>query len=59
MEVAREKIEKWRMNCNEFRPHSSLGDLTPRQAFDKYKNRIAGRTQYLNLIEIKIREWQQ
>ena len=29
MEDAWEKIEKWRKHHNEFRPHSSLGDLTP------------------------------
>jgi putative transposase len=40
MEDAREKIEKWRRDYNEFRPHSSLGDLTPRQFVDKYKNSI-------------------
>ncbi|QNM97637.1 IS3 family transposase [Chitinimonas koreensis] len=26
---ARDKIERWRQDYNEFRPHSSLGDLTP------------------------------
>jgi putative transposase len=31
LEDAREKIEKWRVEYNEFRPHSSLGDLTPRE----------------------------
>jgi transposase InsO family protein len=31
IEDAKEKIEKWRRDYNEFRPHSSLGDLTPRQ----------------------------
>ena len=31
MEDAREKIERWRVDYNEFRPHSSLGDLTPRE----------------------------
>jgi putative transposase len=36
MEDAQEKIEKWRQDYNEFRPHSSLGDLTPRQFIDKY-----------------------
>ena len=36
MEDAREKIEKWRQDYNEFRPHSSLGDLTPRQFVDKF-----------------------
>jgi len=37
MEDAREKVDKWRLDYNEFRPHSSLGDLTPRQFVDKYK----------------------
>jgi len=40
MEDAREKIEKWRRDYNEFRPHSSLGDLTPRQFVDKYKSSL-------------------
>jgi putative transposase len=40
MEDAQEKIEKWRLDYNEFRPHSSLGDLTPRQFIDKYKTSI-------------------
>lgn len=31
MEDAQEKIENWRRDYNEFRPHSALGDLTPRQ----------------------------
>lgn len=31
MEDAREKIEKWRGDYNEFRPYNSLGDLTPEQ----------------------------
>jgi putative transposase len=31
MEDAREKIERWRRDYNEFRPHSSLGNLTPQQ----------------------------
>ena len=31
MEDARQKIEAWRIEYNEFRPHSSLGDLTPQQ----------------------------
>jgi len=40
MEDAREKIEKWRRDYNEFRPHSSLEDLTPRQFADKYLDSI-------------------
>lgn len=31
MEDARRKIEAWRIEYTEFRPHSSLGDLTPQQ----------------------------
>lgn len=31
MEDAREKIEVWRQDCNEWRPHSSLDNLSPRQ----------------------------
>jgi transposase InsO family protein len=41
MEDAREKIEKWREEYNEFRPHSSLGDMTPRQ----FPKQCAGRLQ--------------
>lgn len=40
MEDAREKIEKWRRDYNEFRPDSSFGDLTPRQFVDKYKSSL-------------------
>ncbi len=29
LDDAQEKIEHWRQDYNEFRPHSSLGDLTP------------------------------
>jgi len=38
MEDAQEKIERWRKDYNEFRPHSSLGDLTPRQFVDNLEN---------------------
>jgi putative transposase len=38
MEDAQEKIEKWRRDYNDFRPHSSLGDLTPQQFVAKYKD---------------------
>jgi putative transposase len=38
MEDAQAKIEKWRRDYNEFRPHSSLGDLTPEQFVAKYKD---------------------
>jgi putative transposase len=42
MEDAREKIEKRRKDYNEFRQHSSLGDLTPRQFVDKFSSRNRG-----------------
>lgn len=39
LEDAREKIETWRREYNEFRPHNSLGDLSPEmyiQQHEKY-----------------------
>lgn len=42
LEDAQEKIERWWLDYNEFRPHSSLGDLTPRQFVDKFSTRIKG-----------------
>lgn len=35
MADARERIEEWRMDYNEYRPHTSLGNLTPRQYADQ------------------------
>jgi len=32
---ARQKIEAWRIDYNEHRPHGSLGDLTPREFTDQ------------------------
>jgi len=31
LDDARDKIEKWRHDYNTFRPHSSLGNLTPEE----------------------------
>lgn len=36
---ARDKIESWRLDYNAFRPHSSLGDLTPEEFINKYHRR--------------------
>jgi putative transposase len=36
---AREKIEMWRQEYNEFRPHSSLGDLIPQQFSERFESR--------------------
>ncbi|MFH1662484.1 MAG: integrase core domain-containing protein, partial [Chloroflexota bacterium] len=35
LEDAREKVEAWRQDYNEWRPHSSLDSLTPRQYFEE------------------------
>ena len=35
LEDAEEKIEAWRQDYNSFRPHSSLGGLTPEEAIKK------------------------
>ena len=35
IEDAREKIEAWRNDYNQWRPHTSLGNLTPRQYAEK------------------------
>ena len=32
---ARQKIEAWRLDYNEHRPHSALGDLTPREFVER------------------------
>ena len=31
LEDARNKIEDWRVDYNELRPHRSLGDMTPKE----------------------------
>ena len=38
IEDAQEKIEMWRLDYNDFRPHSSLGDLTPRQFAEQFES---------------------
>jgi len=37
---AREKIEQWRKKYNEFRPHSSLNNLTPNHVHGNMKNTL-------------------
>ena len=37
MEDAKEKIKTWRRDYNEWRPHSSLDNLSPRQYLEEYK----------------------
>jgi putative transposase len=38
LEDAIEKIDRWRMEYNHFRPHSSLGGKTPNEVLEMYKN---------------------
>ena len=37
LEDARKKIEAWRIDYNDYRPHSSLGQLTPREYADQFQ----------------------
>ena len=37
LEDARHKIESWRQDYNAFRPHSSLGNLTPREFAERHR----------------------
>jgi len=39
LEDVKEKIETWREDYNKFRPHSSLGDLNPRQFAEQVESR--------------------
>ena len=47
LEDAREKIETWRQEYNEFRPHSSLDGLTPQQFVDKFESEKSQETIFL------------
>ena len=40
LEDAREKIETWRQDYNEWRPHSALDNLTPRQYLEEQCGQI-------------------
>ncbi|MCD6333119.1 MAG: transposase [Bacteroidales bacterium] len=39
MDDAREKITEWKNEYNSFRPHSSLGDLTPEEFIEKQQKK--------------------
>ena len=47
IEDAREKIEAWREEYNEFRPHSSLGGLTPGQFAEQFRSIQGQKTIFL------------
>ena len=46
LQDAREIVEKWRLDYNSARPHSSLSDLTPQEFFDKEQQKLQ-----LNLVQ--------
>jgi len=46
LEEAKREIEKWRLEYNEFRPHSSLDDLTPNEFMKQFS--LTRNTQELN-----------
>ncbi len=37
LDDAKEKIESWRMEYNQYRPHSSLDDLTPEEFYQQHQ----------------------
>ena len=37
LDDAKEKIETWRMEYNQYRPHSSLDDLTPEEFYQQHQ----------------------
>ena len=38
LDDTKEKIETWRMEYNQYRPHSSLNDLTPEEFYRRYQH---------------------
>lgn len=49
LEEAERKIEQWRKEYNRFRPHSSLGNLTPREYAQNHDQPKASETDKLTL----------
>jgi putative transposase len=37
LDDAREKIEAWRCEYNQFRPHSSLSGSTPQEIYERHR----------------------
>ena len=38
LDDAQQKVEAWRVDCNEYRPHQSLGDMTPNEFVTEHRN---------------------
>jgi putative transposase len=49
-EDAKEKIESWRQDYNDWRPHSSLDNLTPRQYLEEQLGEQAGQKGPISLV---------
>ena len=49
LDEAREVIEAWRREYNGFRPHSSLGDLTPQE----FATKATGKVEFNNLALVQ------
>ncbi|KPJ60865.1 MAG: hypothetical protein AMJ46_03930 [Latescibacteria bacterium DG_63] len=49
LEEARARIEQWRKEYNEVRPHSSLGNLTPREFVENREPARTSETRFLTL----------
>jgi putative transposase len=47
---AKEKIESWRIDYNDWRPHSSLDNLTPRQYLEERQRDQAGQESSFSLV---------
>jgi len=51
LEDAQQKIENWRREHNQFRPHSSLNNFTPEELINQEKNKYLSATENLELNE--------
>src|SRR5215472_3789671 len=49
LDDAREKVEEWRIEYNEVRPHSAIGDRTPKSLIDRLQHdaEVANRPEIL------------
>ncbi len=52
---ARQKIEAWRRDYNEFRPHSSLGDMTPNEFAQQSRRKVVPGT--VGSVAARVAAW--
>ena len=53
LEEAKQKIEEWRKEYNRFRPHSSLGNMTPREYAENHDQQEASEAEILTLVGVQ------